>query len=103
MKYKLKKDLPFADKGARVRIFCGSSMITMSFQTLNDEKVVDINLQCEEQIPILVNMGWIEEVKPRLFFIELFKDSGKISDASFDPTILREDARFTIVKAMETL
>lgn len=80
MKYVLKKDLPFAEKGATVRISCNHPMISMSFQTLNDEKIIDINLQCEEQIAILVAMGWIEEVKPRVWWeVEYKKEDGSWS------------------------
>ena len=54
MKYKLKKDLPFAEAGVEVKL-------------VNEKRAIEYNgYQCD--IYDLRN-GWIEEVKPREWYI----------------------------------
>lgn len=81
MKHILKKDLPFAKIGAEV------------FSDMNPSKELnsDHNIACvksevswlDEIIEIgglrtLLDDGWIEEVKPREFFVNILKDSEKL-------------------------
>ena len=60
MKYKLKKDLPFAQAGEQARCFYGSSVFNITYRMDS----VDFNLTSEEYIDKLIRDGWIEEVKP---------------------------------------
>jgi len=67
MKYKLKKDLPFAQAGEQARCFYGSSVFSITYRMDS----VDFNLTSEEYIDKLIRDGWIEEVKPREWVLEI--------------------------------
>jgi len=71
MKYKLKKDLPFAKAGAEVIIGTAGSIDLCQY---NNGKV---NI-AENHIEHLVNEGWIEEIKPREFELH-FDETGAIT------------------------
>ena len=85
MKYILKKDLPFAKAGEIVDFLDGT--------------IEAKSCQCD--VPSLFVNIWIEEVKPREVYIEFFKDTDDISDAGFDLTYLRNDARFYTKRFIE--
>ena len=96
MKHRLKKDLPFAKAGEEIKVNDDCDIWTV--RPLNIE--IDCPL-CD--IPKETRDEWIEEVKPREFYVELYKDSLKPSDVSDNINYLREDARFTIIKVREVI
>ncbi len=71
IKYRLKKDLPFAKAGAEVTIGVASSIGLYQY----DNGKVNV---AENQIEHLVNEGWIEEIKPREFELH-FDETGTIT------------------------
>jgi len=81
MKYKLKKDLPFAQAGEQARCFYGSSVFSITYRMDS----VDFNLTSEEYIDKLIRDGWIEEVKPREWYISetVVRDYGRERKESF--------------------
>lgn len=66
MKYKLKKDLPFAKAGDPVFLSCGAFVVKDPYQ---NGRVLYIEDSTHKDK--LINEGWIEEVKPREFIIAL--------------------------------
>jgi hypothetical protein len=66
MKYQLKKDLPFAKAGSPIKVYPEGSTPMILFDHINE---VDVS---EEFIPKLLDEGWIEEVKPREFWVVPF-------------------------------
>ena len=71
-KYILKKDLPFAKAGTEVRIYTDLESEIDSIDILDNR--VEISNMSDKQ---LLNEGWIEEVKPREFYINKTK-SGEL-------------------------
>ena len=63
MKYKLKKDLPFAKAGTEVRYFYGTSVEHINYN--REINAVDIHIPMKDVIQSYFDEGWIEEVKPR--------------------------------------
>ncbi len=98
MKYRLKKDLPFAKAGTEIK-FQESGLDGQNITYEVDPKN-GLRIWIADVCP-LIKQGWIEEVKPREVYVEFFKDTDKISDSSFDLTNLRNDARFYTKRFIE--
>ena len=88
MKYILVKDLPFAKAGAIVVVGGYTKLIQVDGYTIGDD-----NSKHRPSIQKLIEDGWIEEVKPREFYInkttggELFayyKKENAIDGSSLD-------------------
>ena len=65
MKYRLKKDLPFAKAGAKIKP-------PQDEGCAYDVENINGDWWCigyEEELPKLISEGWIEEVKPREWYI----------------------------------
>ena len=96
MKYRLRKKLPFAEIGARVFfLFNGKSQ----FQHTNGYDVIadGIRFWCKESdIDKLLKEGWIEEIKPREFEVEFYKDG------SFGLKNNRGDILMGIMNSLQT-
>ena len=67
MKYKLKKDLPFAKAGAEIVHI--EMSITQSRGYDLTSKGVRLWINKEQDLDDMMNEGWIERVKPREFWI----------------------------------
>src|SRR5574343_50077 len=72
MKYRLKKDLPFAKAGNIIERIEISNTAMRSYDVVN-HKEIRIWLNEESDNDHLINEGWIEEIKPREFY--LFDDT----------------------------
>ena len=90
MKYKLKKDLPFAKAGAEVTIKF-SEAFTQAF----DEKRT-LWLKNENVLRELLLMDWIEEVKPREFYIS--ERLLKVYSMVYEKDLFSEDVARDIIK-----
>lgn len=96
MKYRLKKDLPFAKAGTEI-------WVDNLWDGWIDAKVYAPTLMTNEyrwekimlgKISALEAEGWIEEVKPREFWVELKQDSygnWKVNDVSENKDWLHEE------------
>ena len=73
-KYRLKKDLPFAKAGVEIEIGCNNNYDEL-INSRKDKKPA-IYLKGQVSLQNLLNDGWIEEVKPREFWIEVDPESG---------------------------
>ena len=90
MKYRLKKDLPFAKAGTEL-VLKGEDRIRPSGA---EEYLICIT----EDLPRLIKEGWIEEVKPREW--EVYEYDGKLYDAKnmLDPLSL---TKFKVKEVIE--
>ena len=70
MKYRLKKDLPFAKAGTTVVVGGHTQYISVDGLTIGDNS----NQSRRPNISDLIVTGWIEEVKAREFELGLDKD-----------------------------
>lgn len=105
MKYKLKKDLPFAKAGEEVLSNEPPAKRIKDDTIKRFIRVATNNIYglTEFDIPTDTFYDWIEEVKPRELYVEFFRDTNKISDSSFDLTYLRNDARFYTKRFIEVI
>ena len=74
-KYRLKKDLPFNDKGSIVPTTIVNDQTADCYFLDNGEFVVT-----PENLKALVTQGWIEEIKPREFWVEINNATNKATD-----------------------
>lgn len=96
MKYILKKDLPFAKAGDIIAVNDESNIWTV--------RPISAEIDCPLcDIPEDAIDEWIEEVKPRELYVELFRHNLNPSDVATDRELLREDAKFTIIKVREVI
>ena len=72
MKYRLKKDLPFAKAGDKIF----QDEINLKYYVNNNMGLFYVGSDINQ----LLSEGWIEEVKPREFYIEIRKSDGVATD-----------------------
>ena len=80
MKYKLKRNLPFAKAGTEIGL-TPKGCIPISIHNFTDLPKCDVSPIdiCEEYINELISEGWIEEVKPREFELHINNNSHCLS------------------------
>ena len=83
MKYKLKRDLPFANIEDNVRVNNYEDVIMID-STKYGEKTICYQIGRFDDLPDLLGNGWIEEVKPREFWVGLDKQGLITSDCIAD-------------------
>ena len=66
-KYRLKKDLPFAKAGVEIEIGCNNNYDEL-INSRKDKKPA-IYLKGQVSLQNLLNDGWVEEIKPREWYI----------------------------------
>ena len=97
MKYKLKKDLPFAKAGTEARYFYGVSQNHVDYNEVT--QTVDIYQKNEGDL--ILWKDWIEEVKPREWILEITKDSHYIRPP--DATGKLYDSNSEVIKVREVI
>ena len=75
MKYRLKKDLPFAFAGTTIE--ADSVGLFVRYRTKN---FLTWYIGENDSLQNLINSDWIEEIKPREFYIEIRKSDGVATD-----------------------
>ena len=113
MKYRLKKDLPFAKAGAEVIVNLALGVCVEYDGFIADSD--GLNLKNTRKYYIgdlyeLLNEGWIEEVKPREFEIT-FADGGYITrvrelnadNEIINPQFYSDNRKNTTIKVREVL
>ena len=88
MEYQTARDLPFAEAGTKIELSLSEGCIPMSLYNIKDCEVVI----SKEFIGQLISEGWIEEFKPREWWvrildenhIEITKNEIELAGWSFD-------------------
>lgn len=99
MKYRLKKDLPFAEAGTKVQFLYASVKLSNVECYLNAGNNVTFRVTDEDEVGRLFKEGWIEEVKPREW--KLLLVNGKPYDYSYAP--IESFDKQEIIKVREVL
>lgn len=74
MKYILKRNLPFTDKGVEVKIYINTQD---RFSIITDAgKLTIITVPHQDNLDFMIKQGWIEEIKPREVLIGEYRETG---------------------------
>ena len=87
MKYRTTKDLPFAKVGTEILFVKNEDLLpTFSLRNINPENEWVVMEGQEKRWERYILDGWIEEEKPREFYIPIDRDTGKLlaSDKPMD-------------------
>lgn len=111
-KYILKKDLPFAKAGIKIEQIQMSNTALKSYDLFSNNEV-RFWINTEKDLDYLISEGWIEEIKPREWWVLKPKDhstAGQNVRFYKNPTYARDDYEkevneswFEIIKVREVI
>ena len=99
MKYQWKKEVPFAKAGTKVHI-TSTGCVPISLFNHADGTGSDI---CIDSLPQLIADGWIEEVKPREWYVLECNNPGLLWESEAIKEQLAKNPNLKFIKVREVI